>query len=294
MDYNGVLNVYKPKGYTSRDVVNILKKIYGVKKIGHSGTLDPNATGVLPVCIGRATKLVDYIQTMGKTYIGECEFGIETDTLDIWGSTVKAKEVNFSKENLKKVIEKFNNSKILQEPPMYSALKKDGKRLYEYARDGIEVEREKREIEIYCLEMLNLCKNRMRIKTTCSKGTYIRVLFTDIAKEIDELCYMTSLCRSEYGIFKIEKSYSLDILKSMSKEELSKILTSIEQVYEYEEIHFDKRYFKHISNGLRKSFKIEKEGIFKIYCDNIFIGIGELVPQEDGSKLLKMQNIFLG
>lgn len=294
MEYNGVLNVYKPKGYTSRDVVNILKKIYGVKKIGHSGTLDPNATGVLPVCIGKATRLVDYIQIMGKTYVGECEFGIETDTLDIWGNTLKAKDVKFSRENLEIAINKYNNSKILQEPPMYSALKKDGKRLYEYARDGIEVEREKRQVEIYSLELLSLCRNRMRIKTTCSKGTYIRVLFKDIAKEVDELCYMTSLCRSEYGVFKIENSYSLELLKTLSEEELQNILTPIEEVYKYEEVHFDKRYFKHISNGLRKSFKIEKEGIFKIYCDNIFIGIGELVPQEDGTKLLKMQNIFLG
>lgn len=294
MEYNGVLNVYKPKGYTSRDVVNILKKIYGVKKIGHSGTLDPNATGVLPVCIGKATKLVDYIQTMGKTYIGECEFGIETDTLDVWGNTLKSKKVNFSKDDLKNAILKFHNSKILQEPPMYSALKKDGKRLYEYARNGIEVEREKREVEIYSLELLSFNKNRMRIKTTCSKGTYIRVLFKDIAEEVNSYCYMTSLCRSAYGIFEIKNSYSLEILKTMNKEELSNILTPIENVYEYDSINFDKKYFKHISNGLRKSFRIEKEGFFKIFCDNIFIGVGELVSDKEGMKLLKMRNIFLG
>lgn len=294
MEYNGVLNVYKPKGYTSRDIVNIVKKIYGIKKIGHSGTLDPNATGVLPICIGKATKLVDYIQKMGKTYIGECEFGIETDTQDIWGKTVNYKNTSFSYEELKKAIEKFDGKKILQEPPMYSALKKDGKRLYEYARDGIEVEREKREVEIYSLNLLNFCKNKMRIRTSCSKGTYIRTLFVDIAKELDSFSYMTSLCRSEYGIFKIENSFSIDDLKSFSAEKLLKILVPIQQVFDYESINFDKKYFKHISNGLRKEFKINKVGVFKIYCDNVFIGVGELIPVNDEMKLLKMKNIFLG
>lgn len=291
MNFNGILNVYKPKGFTSRDIVNIVRKIYKTKKVGHAGTLDPNATGVLPIPIGSATKLVDYIQTMGKSYIGEMALGINTDTLDIWGKSIESKEISLDKNKFFEVIKKYDNKKIMQLPPMYSALKKDGKRLYEYARAGIEVEREEREVEIYSLIILNFYENKIRFEVSCSKGTYIRTLFNDIASDTNNLSYMSSLCRNKYGMFKIEDSYSLERLKTFNEDELQKTLTKIEDIFQYERIDFDKKYFKHISNGLRKTFDIDREGIFKIYCNNIFIGIGELISAED-KKLLKMKNIF--
>ena len=291
MSFNGIINVYKPKGFTSRDVVNIVRKIYKTKKVGHAGTLDPNATGVLPIAIGNATKIVEYIQSMGKCYVGEMTLGIETDTLDIWGESLNSKEINLDKNLFFEVIKGYDNKTILQTPPMYSALKKNGKRLYEYARLGIEVEREKREIEIYSLIILNFYDNKIRFEVNCSKGTYIRTLFNDIASDTDNFAYMSSLCRSKYGIFSIENALSLERLKNFDDMQLKNSLIKIEDVFEYESINFDKKYFKHISNGLRKIFNIEQEGIFKIYCDNIFIGIGEFIPQENG-KLLKMRNIF--
>lgn len=291
MNFNGILNVYKPKEFTSRDIVNIVRKIYKTKKVGHAGTLDPNATGVLPIAIGSATKLVDYIQTMGKSYIGEMALGINTDTLDIWGKSIESKEISLDKNKFFEVIKKYDNKKIMQLPPMYSALKKDGKRLYEYARAGIEVEREEREVEIYSLIILNFYDNKIRFEVSCSKGTYIRTLFNDIASDTNNLSYMSSLCRNKYGMFKIEDSYSLERLKTFNEDELQKTLTKIEDIFQYERIDFDKKYFKHISNGLRKTFDIDREGIFKIYCNNIFIGIGELISAED-KKLLKMKNIF--
>ena len=291
MNFNGILNVYKPKGFTSRDIVNIVRKIYKTKKVGHAGTLDPNATGVLPIAIGSATKLVDYIQTMGKSYIGEMTLGINTDTLDIWGKSIESKEISLDKNKFFEVIKKYDNKNIMQLPPMYSALKKDGKRLYEYARAGIEVEREEREVEIYSLIILNFYENKIRFEVSCSKGTYIRTLFNDIASDTNNLSYMSSLCRNKYGMFKIEDSYSLERLKTCNEDELQKTLTKIEDIFQYERIDFDKKYFKHISNGLRKTFDIDREGIFKIYCNNIFIGIGELISAED-KKLLKMKNIF--
>ncbi|MBK1469243.1 tRNA pseudouridine(55) synthase TruB [Parvimonas parva] len=291
MNFNGILNVYKPKGFTSRDILNIVRKIYKTKKVGHAGTLDPNATGVLPIAIGSATKLVDYIQTMGKSYIGEMALGINTDTLDIWGKSIESKEISLDKNKFFEVIKKYDNKKIMQLPPMYSALKKDGKRLYEYARAGIEVEREEREVEIYSLIILNFYDNKIRFEVSCSKGTYIRTLFNDIASDTNNLSYMSSLCRNKYGMFKIEDSYSLERLKTFNEDELQKTLTKIEDIFQYERIDFDKKYFKHISNGLRKTFDIDREGVFKIYCNNIFIGIGELISAED-KKLLKMKNIF--
>jgi len=174
---------------------------------------------------------------------------------------------------------------------MYSALKKDGKRLYEYARLGIEVEREKREVEIDSLIILNFYDNKIRFEVNCSKGTYIRTLFNDIALDTDNFAYMSYLCRSKYGIFTIKNALSLERLKKFDEMQLKNSLINVEDVFEYGSINFDKKYFKHISNGLRKTFNIEQEGIFKIYCDDIFIGIGELIPQENG-KLLKMRNIF--
>lgn len=201
MEFSGVLNVYKPMGYTSRDIVNIIKKIYKIKKVGHAGTLDPNATGVLPICIGDATKLVEYIQEMGKSYVGEMTLGINTDTLDIWGKTILEKKVSFNKDEFIKKLQFYDGKKIFQQPPMFSALKKDGKRLYEYARKGIEFERDKREVNIYSINILNIYEDKIRLKVKCSKGTYIRTLFNDLASEIDQCSYMNSLSRNSYGIF---------------------------------------------------------------------------------------------
>lgn len=291
VEFNGVLNVYKPMGYTSRDVVNIVKKIYKLKKVGHAGTLDPNVTGVLPICIGSSTKLVEYIQSMGKSYVGEMTLGINTDTLDIWGKVISSKEIIFDKKEFLEKINMYNDKKILQLPPMFSSLKKDGKRLYEYARAGIEVEREKREVHIYSVDILNIYQNKIRLKVKCSKGTYIRTFFNDIAREINQLSYMNSLCRDSYGIFNIENSITLEKLKTLDEEKLKSILKKPQEVLLYERIDFSKKHFKHISNGLRKTFDIDKEGVFKIYCDNIFIGIGELVPFED-KKILKITNMF--
>ena len=217
--------------------------------------------------------------------------GIETDTLDIWGQSLNSKEICLDKNQFFEVVKKYDSKKIWQIPPMYSALKKDGKRLYEYARLGIEVEREKREVEIDSLIILNFYDNKIRFEVNCSKGTYIRTLFNDIALDTDNFAYMSSLCRSKYGIFTIENALSLERLKNFDEMQLKNSLINVEDVFEYESINFDKKYFKHISNGLRKTFNIEQEGIFKIYCDDIFIGIGELIPQENG-KLLKMRNIF--
>ncbi|WP_314557637.1 tRNA pseudouridine(55) synthase TruB [uncultured Parvimonas sp.] len=291
MSFNGILNVYKPKGFTSRDAVNIVRKIYNTKKVGHAGTLDPNATGVLPIAIGNATKIVDYIQTMGKSYIGEMTLGIETDTLDIWGKSIDSKVINFNKNIFFDVIQNYDNKKIMQTPPMFSALKKDGKRLYELARNGIEIEREKREVDIYSLLILNFYDNKIRFEVSCSKGTYIRSLFNDIGFDTNNYSYMSSLCRNKYGIFKIENSISIERLKRLDNRQLKEYLLKIEDVLKYDKINFEKKYFKHISNGLRKSFYIDKCGTFKIYCDNVFIGIGELVPEQD-RKILKMLNIF--
>ena len=289
---DGIVLLNKSKGISSFKAINKLKWIIKSNKVGHAGTLDPIAEGLLIVMVNNATKFSDNLMKRDKEYFIELKLGYETATYDTEGEITEKYEgeINISDEKIFEAIRSFTGE-IMQVPPMYSAIKINGEKLYELARKGIEVERQKREAEIYSLIILNFYDNKIRFEVNCSKGTYIRSLFNDIASDTDNFAYMSSLCRSKYGIFKIENAFSLERLKNFNENQLYNSLMKIEDVFEYERIDFDKKYFKHISNGLRKTFDIEKEGIFKIYCDNIFIGIGELVSEESG-KLLKMINIF--
>ena len=172
---NGILNVFKPTGMTSFDVVRIIKKISNVKKVGHAGTLDPEASGVLPVCIGKATKAIDYIMGDFKIYEAELKLGVITDTYDREGKILRESEVNASDEEIIQVINSFIGE-IKQVPPMYSALKVNGKKLYELARAGIEIEREARPIIIYDIDITDIKIPYVKFRVKCSKGTYIRSL----------------------------------------------------------------------------------------------------------------------
>ena len=185
---NGLIIINKPKEFTSNDAVQKMRKILNTKKVGHTGTLDPNATGVLPILVGKGTKLSKYLIEHNKTYIGVIKLGRRTDTGDVKGNTIEEKEVNTSmltKENINNILKTFMG-KQKQIPPIYSSIKKDGKKLYEYARAGIEVEIDPRDIEIYNIQLIeiNLDESKITYEVECSKGTYIRVLSEDIAKKL--------------------------------------------------------------------------------------------------------------
>ena len=173
---NGIINVYKEKGYTSHDVIAKLRGICHQKKIGHTGTLDPDAQGVLPVCLGSATKVCGMLTDQDKVYEAVLLLGVETDTQDSSGTILRKAEVTSSEAQIRQVISLFTGS-IQQVPPMYSALKVNGKKLCDLAREGIEVERTPRQIQIYQIEILNICLPRVHLRVHCSKGTYIRTLF---------------------------------------------------------------------------------------------------------------------
>ena len=206
---NGILNVYKEKGYTSHDVVAKLRGIVGQKKIGHTGTLDPDAEGVLPVCLGRATKVCDMLTEKDKTYEAVLLLGKETDTQDISGTVLRVGETEgLTQEQVKDCVMSFVGE-YDQIPPMYSALKVNGKKLYELAREGKTIERKSRKVEIKEIRILEMALPRVRMEVSCSKGTYIRTLCHDIGEKLGCFGCMESLLRTKVSRFEIESSLKL-------------------------------------------------------------------------------------
>lgn len=270
---DGVLIVNKPKGFTSHDIVNILRKELGIKKIGHTGTLDPNATGVLPILIGNATKISKYLIEHDKIYTVEMELGIKTDTLDDEGQVVERQEIKtIKKEDIEKVLNSFLGRQM-QIPPIYSAIKIDGKKAYEYARKGETVEIPPREIEIYDIKFINFKNNIISFEVKCSKGTYIRTLCQDIATKLNTIGYMKELKRLEIDLFKIEKSITINDIKS-KKIDVEENLISIEEIFkDKQKIVLDERKLRLFLNGVKLTFNKE-EGLYRIYNNNVFIGLG--------------------
>ena len=283
---DGIIIIDKPKGFTSHDVVGKLRRILNMKKIGHTGTLDPNATGVLPICLGVATKASNYLIEHDKIYEVELKLGEQTDTGDAEGNVINvgahicAQNVDIQKEEIDNILQSFLG-KQQQIPPMYSAIKIDGKKLYQYAREGIEVERKAREIEIYdiVLNDLNLENNTIKFTVNCSKGTYIRVLCEDIAAKLGTYGYMNNLRRIMVGDFKIEESVTLDYLEENKDnlENISKNIISLENIFiNSKKIIVNNARLPHFLNGVNLTFNLE-DGTYRVYDEeNKFIGIGLL------------------
>ena len=248
--YHGMINVYKEKGFTSHDVVAKLRGICKQKKIGHTGTLDPDAVGVLPVCLGCATRLCDMLTDKDKEYVAVLRLGITTDTQDATGKVLAEKEVSVSEEEVRAVIASFEGEQ-LQIPPMYSALKVNGKKLYELAREGKEIERKARPIVVHEIEILSENMPEFTIRVKCSKGTYIRTICHDIGQKLSCGGAMVSLKRTKVGNFGIEDAYTLSQIEDMAKEgKLCEILLPVEKVFEkLPEIRVKETAMKALLNG---------------------------------------------
>lgn len=242
---NGVLAIYKEKGYTSRDIVNILSKVLGTKKIGHTGTLDPMAIGVLVVCIGEGLKLVELLTNHDKEYIAKIKLGIETDTLDITGNVIQRQDnIKYSKGEIEEVLKNFVGN-IKQEVPKYSAIKVNGRKLYEYARNGEEVELPVRDVCIYDLKLVSdVVNNEFYIKCRVSKGTYIRSLVRDIGKSLGTVAVMCELERTKLGKFGLEDTYTLDDINSGMYS-----MYRLDEVIDLPRVIVDKDMEKRIRNG---------------------------------------------
>lgn len=229
---NGIINVYKEKGYTSHDVVARLRGILGQKKIGHTGTLDPDAEGVLPVCLGRATKLCDMLTDKDKTYEAVLLFGKTTDTQDITGKVLEDKDTSFLTESsVRECIEGYIGE-YEQLPPMYSALKVNGKKLYELARAGIEIERKRRTVQIFDIKIQTIKLPRVSMEVKCSRGTYIRTLCHDIGQDLETGACMETLLRTSVGRFEVKDSLRLEQIEELKKAgKLSEVIIPIDSMF---------------------------------------------------------------
>jgi len=285
---NGILNVFKPTGMTSFDVVRIIRKISNVKKVGHAGTLDPEASGVLPVCIGKATKAIDYIMADFKIYEAELKLGVTTDTYDREGKIIKESEVNWTSGEITSVISSFVGE-IKQVPPMYSALKVNGKKLYELARAGIEIEREPRSIVIYDIDIIDINSPFVKFRVKCSKGTYIRSLCYDIGEVLKCGGMMWNLQRTATGQFDIKDAINVN---ELNEENINKYIIPIERIFQNNtKITIEDKFVKFLLNGVvvkdkALMCKFEADNMYSIYNnDNDFIGIAD--KSNDGVRLIK-------
>ncbi len=273
---DGIIIINKTKGYTSHDVVVKVKKILNVKKVGHTGTLDPNATGVLPLLLNQGTKLSKYLIEHDKEYEVTLKLGIKTDTLDSEGNILEERKVDWNAEIMQKIEEVLNLfiGKQKQIPPMYSAIKVNGKKLYEYARKGQTVEVQPREVEIYSIELKNVNKqeNEVEFKVHCSKGTYIRSLCEDIAKRLGTIGYMKELNRTKVGKFTLQESITLEEMEKEPEKVEEKIITMKKLFQEFPEIHLQEEQLEKFLNGVSICVK-QQDGIYNIYTEN-YIGLG--------------------
>lgn len=276
---NGIIIINKHKGCTSHDIVYKVKKMFN-EKVGHTGTLDPMATGVLPLLIGKGTQCSKYLINHDKIYNVTLQLGEKTDTADSEGKVIETKEVKeetLKKENIEKIFEKIKG-KQEQIPPIYSAIKVNGKKLYEYARKGQEVEIKPRKIEIYNIELLNINEKQKQIEfqVSCSKGTYIRSLCEDIAQRLETVGYMLELKRIQVGNFNIKEAITIEQLENNidNKEFIEENFMQFEEIFKNKEkIELDDRKLRLFLNGVQLTSG-KKEGIYKIYNNNKFIGIG--------------------
>lgn len=280
---NGVLVVNKPKGFTSRDVVNKVSRIIKVKKVGHTGTLDPDVTGVLVLCVGRATKLVPFLTADSKEYIAEVSLGVSTTTEDASGDVINRVEVNnIHKDDILNALTKLTGE-ITQTPPMYSAVKVNGKRLYEYARSGIEVERPSRKVKIHKLDLISdiTCINgecKFMIFTHVSKGTYIRTLSTQIGDVLNLPAHMSNLKRVKQGEFSLTDAYTIEDIEAGNY----KLLSISEALKGKTRVDIDENLLKQVKNGAVIDIINGVSGETVLYYNNEALAIYDLHPTKEG------------
>ena len=309
---SGIIVVNKAKDMTSHDCVNIIRRALKIKRVGHTGTLDPMATGILPVCIGKATKIADFISLGDKEYermmevlcpMAEFKLGLKTDTLDITGTVVKTSDVSPTKEEVIEAINSFLG-KIMQVPPMYSAKKIKGKKLYELARDGIEINRDPVEVEIKEIEILkiDLDENIISIRVLCSKGTYIRSLIDDIGEKLGTYATMTALNRTKSGMFTAEHPKVIDIMdiKKGNVNVIANLIGADKVFMEFPQIILSYNLEIRFKNGIFitlndlgfKKEDVEEDSIYRVYSTaGEFMALGTMVLN-NGNLVLKVLKSF--
>lgn len=287
----------KPPNMTSFDVVAYLKRLLKTGKIGHTGTLDPDAVGVLPICVGNATKTIEFLMEKNKKYRAELVLGVATDTQDASGNITDVRDINVSRQEIIDVIHSFKGS-YQQVPPMYSAVKIDGKRLYELAREGVTVERKPRKVDILSLEIIDIYENnRIIFDVECSKGTYIRTLCADIGEKLGCGGHMSFLIRTRSGAFDISTAYTLEKIEKYSIEGLlDNILVNSDKAFEgLPEVILDSANEKKLLNGIPVGLGSYTYGVGQLMTvynsAGSFIALGEIILR-NGELRLKSRKVF--
>ena len=280
----GIILVNKPKGISSFDVIRKLKKILKTKKIGHTGTLDPLATGLMLICVGKATKLASDLEAKNKVYLADFEIGYATDTYDIEGKRIAENLIDVSKDNLELSLKKFIGD-IKQVPPMYSAIKIDGNKLYHLARKGIEIERPERDVTIEYIKLLDFKDNKAKIETKVSKGCYIRSLIYDIGLDLGTYATMTELQRINVGEYSLTNSYTLEQMEEMAQNNDFSFLNSVEDVFSYEKYNLEtEKELTLFKNGNTVKIKDSLENKkYRVYYQDEFLGLASI----ENNNLLK-------
>lgn len=279
----GFVFLCKEEGITSFVAASKMRRIFGEKKAGHTGTLDPMATGVLPVAVGNATRFIELIPSHNKAYRASFVLGKTTDTLDITGEVLAETKVTSTKSEVEAVLKNFKGE-ILQLPPMYSAIKKNGVRLYELARQGIEIERESRKVTIYSLELVSCCeeKNEYVIHVECSSGTYIRSLIADIGEALGCGAVMTALCRTKANGVELSECYTVSQLEKLKEEgRLQEAVVKVDSFITYDKIRVSQAQARRFSNGgaldINRFGGKKEPGLYLVYSpENEFLGVGEI------------------
>ena len=285
---NGLIIIDKEPGFTSHDVVSKVRRILSFRKVGHTGTLDPEATGVLPICVGKGTRVSDMLMMSDKEYIAEVKLGTVTDTQDIFGTVAEEHDYShITQHDIENAIEHFTGE-IQQIPPMYSAIKINGQKMYDLARQGIEVERKPRKITIYSIELLNVGDGIFTIKVKCSKGTYIRTLCHDMGQFLGCGACMQSLRRTQSSVFTADAAVTLAQLEqAVENDELSRVLLPVDSVFtHYRPIVVDDEIKVRLRNGA-PSTVTHPPGTYRVYdSDNEFIAIGEVKKINGRNKIV--------
>lgn len=295
IEANGVLNILKPTGMSSHDVVSIVRKALKIKKVGHAGTLDPNVSGVLPICVGKATKFSDYLINGDKEYLCEILLGSSTDTQDMYGKVTKICDDSLlsklDNNEIKKIIYSFKGN-IKQIPPAYSAVKINGKKLYEYALKNIVVQKEARDITIKNIEIINIKIPSVLIKVRCTKGTYMRTLCNDIGEKLGVYAHMGILIRTDAKGLKIEDSITIEELKYYAEiNEIHKHFISVDKIVDMKKVYVDDAFYDKliVGNEVYKPLDKSFSDNFYVYCNNRLIGIGNKV----NDKKIKINKLLI-
>ena len=293
---SGVLCLYKEKGFTSHDAVARARRLFGTKKVGHTGTLDPQATGVLPLLIGNAVKACDLLPDETKIYRATVRFGLETDTEDVWGKTLREDGRRPDRASLEEAT-KYFLGKYMQTPPMVSAIKIGGKKLYEYAREGKVIDRPARQVYVHRFELCDFTGEEASFVAEVSKGTYIRTLLTDLCARVDCIGAMSALERTKSGAFLLENAVTLEALEEMSQEAREGILVETERVFDdYPVYRLPDFFARLVGNGLAVNCaKLGLDGAsvgqrFRLYRDSAFFALGEIVEREGEKCLFKIKD----